>query len=87
MNFGDIKRIHFVGVGGIGMSGLAEILTNFDVEISGCDLKSSPITQRLLRVGVPVEIGHDASHVDSADMIVISSAVRGSSAPQACLNT
>lgn len=58
------------------MSGLAEILTNFDVEISGCDLKSSPITQRLVRVGVPVEIGHDASHVDSADMVVISSAVR-----------
>jgi UDP-N-acetylmuramate--alanine ligase len=76
MNFGEFKRIHFVGVGGIGMSGLAEILTNFDVAISGCDMKRSPTTERLTRSGVVVQIGHDAAHVEESDLVVTSSAVR-----------
>jgi UDP-N-acetylmuramate--alanine ligase len=76
MNFGEFKRIHFVGVGGIGMSGLAEILTNFDVAISGCDMKRSLTTERLTRSGVVVQIGHDAAHVEESDLVVTSSAVR-----------
>lgn len=77
MNFGDIKRIHFVGIGGIGMSGIAEILTNYALAISGCDAKESPITRRLAGLGVSVQVGHDAAHVTSdLDLVVISSAVR-----------
>ncbi|HVT43036.1 MAG TPA: UDP-N-acetylmuramate--L-alanine ligase [Thermoanaerobaculia bacterium] len=76
MNFGHIKNIHFVGIGGIGMSGIAEILSNYDLMISGCDLKSSAITDRLVRLGIPVAIGHDERHLADADLVVISSAVR-----------
>jgi UDP-N-acetylmuramate--alanine ligase len=75
MNFGHIKNIHFVGIGGIGMSGIAEILMNYDLTISGCDLKSSATTDRLLRAGVRFVEGHDPSHVDGADLVVVSSAV------------
>ena len=76
MNFGHIKNIHFVGVGGIGMSGIAEILTNYDLEISGCDAARSATTERLSRAGIEVVIGHDPSHVNRADLLVISSAIR-----------
>lgn len=77
MNFGDIKSIHFVGIGGIGMSGIAEILTNYALTISGCDAKESPITRRLARLGVTVHAGHDPSHITpDLDLLVISSAVR-----------
>ncbi|HVR44257.1 MAG TPA: UDP-N-acetylmuramate--L-alanine ligase [Thermoanaerobaculia bacterium] len=76
MNFGHIKNIHFVGIGGIGMSGLAEILTSLAVRISGCDAASSPTTDRLLRAGIPISIGHDPAHAEQADLLVISSAVR-----------
>jgi UDP-N-acetylmuramate--alanine ligase len=76
MNFGHIKKIHFVGIGGIGMSGIAEILSDADLEISGCDLKESAITRRLERLGIRVIEGHDASHAEGHDLIVTSSAVR-----------
>ncbi len=76
MNFGHIKNIHFVGIGGIGMSGIAEILAAYGFHISGCDAKSTAITDRLDRNGVNVSIGHDASHAADADLVVISSAVR-----------
>jgi UDP-N-acetylmuramate--alanine ligase len=76
MNFGHIKNIHFVGIGGIGMSGIAEILTNYDLAISGCDLKASSTTERLERSGVHVAFPQDPSHVDSADLVVISSAIK-----------
>lgn len=76
MNFGHIKSIHFIGIGGIGMSGLAEILTNYDFRISGCDLKLSSTTERLRKSGIEVTAGHDPAHVDGADLVVISSAVR-----------
>lgn len=80
MNFGHIKKIHFVGIGGIGMSGIAEILTNYQLSISGCDLKASPITERLARSGIRVLSGHDPAHVEGADLVVISSAVHADNA-------
>ncbi len=76
MRFGRFKNIHFVGIGGIGMSGIAEILSNYDLEISGCDLSSSEVTERLADRGIVVSIGHDATHLDGVDLVVISSAVK-----------
>src|ERR1044071_2767948 len=77
MNFDHIRRIHFVGIGGIGMSGLAEILAGEGVAVSGCDLKRSAATELLARRGVSVTIGHDAKHVEDADLVVMTSAVKG----------
>jgi UDP-N-acetylmuramate--alanine ligase len=76
MNFGDIKNIHFVGIGGIGMSGLAEVLATGGASVSGCDQKPSAATDLLGRRGVHVTIGHDAAHVDDAGLLVITSAMR-----------
>lgn len=76
MNFGDIKNIHFVGIGGIGMSGLAEVLATGGASVSGCDAKRSAATDLLVSRGVRVAIGHDPSHVDDAGLVVITSAVR-----------
>jgi len=75
--FGKIQRIHFVGIGGIGMSGIAEVLVNLGYQVSGSDLKDSPITQRLAGLGVQVSLGHDARSVENAQVVVISSAVKG----------
>jgi UDP-N-acetylmuramate--alanine ligase len=77
MNFGDIKNIHFVGIGGIGMSGLAEVLAAGGASVSGCDAKSSSVTDLLASRGIRVSIGHNASHVVDAGLLVITSAVRG----------
>jgi UDP-N-acetylmuramate--alanine ligase len=72
---GRTRRIHFVGVGGIGMSGIAELLVNLGYEVSGSDAKPSDVTERLARLGVRVFRGHDAAHVGHADVVVISSAI------------
>ena len=77
MNFGDIKSIHFVGIGGIGMSGLAEVLAHSGVSVSGCDLKRSATTDLLSERGVKVLIGHDPAHVEGAELVVITSAIKG----------
>jgi UDP-N-acetylmuramate--alanine ligase len=69
-------KIHFVGVGGIGMSGIAEVLLNLGYAVSGSDLKASDITRRLAGLGGRIEVGHAAAHVRDADVVVISSAVR-----------
>lgn len=69
------RKVHFVGVGGIGMSGLAEILLNLGYEVSGSDIQPSPITQRLQRYGLMFHTGHDASHVGDAGIVVISAAI------------
>jgi len=69
-------RIHFVGVGGIGMSGIAELLLNLGYPVSGSDLRSSDTTRRLAGLGGRIELGHSAGHVGDADVVVISSAVR-----------
>jgi UDP-N-acetylmuramate--alanine ligase len=71
-----IRRIHFVGIGGIGMSGIAEVLLNLGYQISGSDLGSTEITQRLDNMGAAIHRGHDASHIGNADVVVTSTAVR-----------
>ncbi len=72
---GRTRRIHFVGVGGIGMSGIAELLANLGYEVSGSDAKTSDVTDRLATLGVRVERGHAASQIGSADVVVVSSAI------------
>ncbi len=72
---GRTRRIHFVGIGGIGMSGIAELLANLGFEVSGSDVKRSEITERLAELGVRVAIGHDGAHLGDADVVVTSSAV------------
>ncbi len=73
-----IKHIHFVGIGGSGMSGIAEVLLNLGYTISGSDTASNAATQRLEKFGAIVKRGHDAAHVADADAIVVSSAVAAS---------
>jgi UDP-N-acetylmuramate--alanine ligase len=73
---GRTRRIHFVGIGGIGMSGIAELLANLGYEVSGSDVKRSAVTDRLERLGVRVSVGHDPAHVGPADVLVVSSAIR-----------
>ncbi len=70
-----VRRLHFVGIGGIGMSGIAELLLNLDYEVSGSDLRTSPITERLVGLGGTVFVGHAAGNVRGADVVVVSSAV------------
>ena len=71
-----VKNIHFVGIGGIGMSGIAEVLLNLGYTISGSDLSQSDITQRLAVLGARIFAGHDASHLGDADVAVTSTAVK-----------
>ena len=73
-----IRRIHFIGIGGAGMSGIAEVLINQGYEISGSDIKASSVTERLVQKGAKVFIGHAAENVKGADVIVNSSAVNNS---------
>lgn len=72
-----IKRIHFVGIGGAGMSGIAEVLLNQGYGISGSDIKESEVTRRLSSMGVKVFIGHHAENIHGVDVVVNSSAVTG----------
>jgi len=73
--FAKIQRIHFVGIGGIGMSGIAEVLLNLGYRISGSDLKNSPVTQRLAALGASIFEGHAAANIAGADVVVTSSAI------------
>jgi len=68
-------HIHFVGIGGIGMSGIAELLLNLGYRVSGSDLKSSDITDNLARLGGRIHVGHRAEQVEGADVVVVSSAI------------
>ena len=70
-----IRRIHFVGIGGAGMCGIAEVLANQGYDVSGSDLRESPVVARLRDMGVRIEIGHRAENVRDADVVVTSSAV------------
>ncbi len=70
-----IRRIHFVGVGGAGMSGIAEVLLNQGYSISGSDISESSVTERLTSLGVKIYIGHQAANVQDADVVVVSSAI------------
>ena len=73
--FAKIQRIHFVGIGGIGMSGVAEVLLNLGYKISGSDLKKSALTERLAGLGAAVQEGHAAENITGAEVVVASSAV------------
>jgi len=73
--FAKIQRIHFVGIGGIGMSGIAEVLLNLGYRISGSDLRNSAVTQRLAGLGAVIFDGHAASNIIGADVVVASSAI------------
>ena len=73
-----VRRIHFVGIGGSGMSGIAEVLANQGYEISGSDLAESATTRRLTDLGIRVVIGHDAKNIANANAVVVSTAVKDS---------
>jgi len=72
---GRVRAIHFVGIGGIGMSGIAEVLLASGFAVSGSDMKQSETTQRLAGLGATVHVGHAAAHVEGVDVVVFSSAV------------
>jgi UDP-N-acetylmuramate--alanine ligase len=69
------RRLHLMGIGGAGMSGLAEWLLNRGHDVSGCDARASAVTRRLEQLGVPVRVGHDPSHIEGLDVLVVSSAI------------
>ena len=71
-----VKHIHFVGVGGSGMSGIAEVLANLGFTVSGSDLAESATTKRLAGAGVQVHVGHGAANIVGADAVVVSTAVK-----------
>src|SRR6202161_2417971 len=73
--FAKIQRIHFVGIGGIGMSGIAEVLVNLGYKVSGSDLRSSAVTQRLAGLGAAIFEGHRAENISGAEVVVTSSAI------------
>src|SRR5579864_1640415 len=73
--FFGVQHLHFTGIGGIGMSGIAEVLLNLGYTISGSDLKLTPVTDRLAKLGATIYEGHDAAHVAGAKALVVSSAV------------
>ena len=72
-----VKHIHFVGVGGAGMSGIAEILHNLGYTVSGSDQAEGAVTRRLAELGIRIHIGHDAAHIEGAEALVTSTAVKG----------
>ncbi len=76
MRFKRVKKVHFVGIGGIGMSGIAEVLLNLGYEVTGSDLAESEVTQRLQKLGAEIFTGHQESNINSADTVVYSSAVK-----------
>lgn len=72
-----VKHIHFVGIGGAGMSGIAEILHNLGYVVSGSDQSDSATSRRLASLGIQVHVGHDAAHIEGAEAVVTSTAVKG----------
>jgi len=71
-----VKKIHMVGIGGIGMSGIAEVLLNLGYKVSGSDIKESKITQRLTKLGAKIKYKHNKNNVEDADVLVISTAIK-----------
>ena len=72
---GRVNRIHFVGIGGVGMSGIAEVLLNLGYKVSGSDLKENAVTKRLTDLGATVHIGHVAENIADSDVVVVSTAI------------
>ena len=71
-----VRRIHFIGIGGAGMGGIAEVLANEGYQISGSDIANNAVTQRLNQLGATIFIGHEASHVAGASVVVVSTAIK-----------
>jgi UDP-N-acetylmuramate--alanine ligase len=76
MKFSKIRNIHFVGIGGAGMSGIAELLFSLGYHVTGSDMRLSEATERLKNLGIPIQIQHNGNNVTEADVVVISSAVK-----------
>ena len=74
--FRKTRKIHFVGIGGIGMSGIAEVLINLGYGVSGSDIAKSGITKRLASMGAKIAIGHSRENIEDADVVVYSSAIK-----------
>src|SRR5437868_8750324 len=72
----DIGPIHFVGIGGIGMSGIAEVLANLGYTVRGSDVAEGANVKRLAEKGIAVAVGHDARNVEGAEVVVVSSAIK-----------
>jgi UDP-N-acetylmuramate--alanine ligase len=72
---GRTKHLHFVGIGGIGMSGIAELVANLGYRVSGSDVRRTDLTDRLATLGIDVRVGHDAANIGDADVVIVSSAV------------
>ena len=70
-----VKKVHFIGIGGVGMSGIAEVLVQMGFTVSGSDLAENATVERLRRLGVTVHRGHDAAHLQEVDVVVVSSAI------------
>ncbi|MSP27209.1 MAG: UDP-N-acetylmuramate--L-alanine ligase [Methylococcales bacterium] len=77
---GNIERIHFVGIGGTGMSGIAEVLSNLGYTVSGSDIKESAVTERLADLGITIVIGHQRENIANVDVVVASTAIDRSNA-------
>jgi UDP-N-acetylmuramate--alanine ligase len=73
---GNIEHIHFIGIGGTGMSGIAEVLANLGYQVSGSDVKKSAVTQRLESQGIKITIGHGAENINNTDVVVVSTAIK-----------
>src|SRR5438105_2142935 len=73
--FAKLQRVHFVGIGGIGMSGIAEVLMTMGFKVSGSDLKPNAITDRLCSLGAAIFEGHSAENIAGAEVVVTSSAI------------
>ena len=74
----NVQHIHFVGIGGVGMSGIAEVLLNLGYEVSGSDLADNAVTQRLAALGARIHRGHAAENIADADVVVTSTAIQDS---------
>ena len=75
-SMGRIRCIHFVGIGGVGMGGIAEVMLNLGYEISGSDLNENAVTQRLTKLGAKIYFGHNAKNISKCDVVVVSTAVK-----------
>jgi UDP-N-acetylmuramate--alanine ligase len=72
---GRVRRVHFVGIGGAGMGGIAEVMSNLGYQVSGSDLRENAVTDRLSKLGVSVALGHDVKNLGEADVVVVSTAI------------
>ena len=72
---GRVRRVHFVGIGGAGMSGIAEVLHNLGYEVSGSDVRENAVTRRLGAMGITISVGHAAANIADCDAVVVSTAI------------